>query len=184
MSTDSTLRLFTAYLIPLLSSSSILPRLKELQRSLDSLDIQGLVDLLSQSSNRDLFINDMQPTSSDWELWKSERIRRIHGGDSKMEDSRFYTMSYLASASFKDCSIFISPRPSSYSNSSSGSASDSQPEQRVVREVGVYVIDLDLKPIARLRKWWELDRAIWECFGKTVSVWEEEGKGELRRCFI
>lgn len=64
-------------------------------------------------------------------------------------------IAYALSATFKDCSIFVTCPlvPDGDGNGSGWKA--------IEAETTVKVIDLDLKPIKNMRKWYDLDEKIW-----------------------
>ncbi|GAA5883389.1 hypothetical protein JCM16303_006725 [Sporobolomyces ruberrimus] len=171
-SAPNMLDLIADRLVPTLLASPVLPKLANLQSSLDPLDIEGLANLVSTSL--DLDISDPtadltrlgpQPSLEEWKTFLSDYSS---SPDTTAErDVRHEILSYLLSATFKDCSIIIS-----YST---------DPETNGV-ETKVRAIDLDPKPIGKLGKWFELDNEIVECWGEMVEGLGEEERANLRKC--
>ncbi|KAF7326188.1 Inositol-pentakisphosphate 2-kinase [Mycena kentingensis (nom. inval.)] len=130
-----------------LLQSRVLEELSSLQRRLDALDVEGLQAICDLSSP------GPEPTISDWTAWLVE-----HAGERDPTTPRHHALSYLLSATFKDCSIIVRiPPPSSTSTAT------------------VTIIDLDVKSIDRLHKWAKLDR-------KIVEAYMEVPEAERRVC--
>jgi len=168
--------MFATALVQPLLDTPVLRILSQLQRSLDTLDIEGLSKLwrkvestasvhdgagsasftpLGQNSP---FTRILEPNISDWsdfldKYLSSERKDMDHGHPSP-EDISYHLFAYLLSATFKDCSVIVRLdflRPDN-SNSSRQSVKI-QPES-------VTVIDLDPKKLDKLKDWEELDKEI------------------------
>jgi inositol-pentakisphosphate 2-kinase len=129
-------------------NSDLLARLRQLQSSLDPLDIEGLWQLLCSQRNSagestSPSYSTSEPTLEDWseftrQFMSSQRDTITGDPESQL---KFYIMSYLLSAAFKDCSIIV--------------CFDTQQD-----DPRVYVIDLDAKSAGRLEKWYNLDKDI------------------------
>ncbi|GAA5900671.1 inositol-pentakisphosphate 2-kinase [Sporobolomyces salmoneus] len=157
-------------LVPALLSSPLLANLCQLQSSLDSLDVDGLASRISTELNIDLSDPSVdlsplgpQPTVEEWQSFLST----FRQTPTSQLDLRQLVLSYLLSATFKDCSIIV--RPSTSSNLGQ-------------EEATLKAIDLDPKPIKKLAKWYELDRAIVENWKKMLEGLSEEGRDKLRKC--
>ncbi|KAG6833670.1 hypothetical protein H0H87_002866 [Tephrocybe sp. NHM501043] len=172
---DSQLREdFAAALLPLLLETSVLHTISTLQRTLDSLDIEGLSKLwrLAESAQRradgidgssyfspvgagSAYLAFNEPTITDWteflDVYLSPTTNLDHNKPTP-DNLRFYLLAYLLSATFKDCSIIV--RLDGIQTTRSAKAKPGQ----------VTVIDLDPKSMARLRKWEELDQEIVEAY--------------------
>ncbi|KAH8117049.1 inositol-pentakisphosphate 2-kinase [Phellopilus nigrolimitatus] len=144
---------FVAALLPLLTKTPLLRTLARLQRTLDPLDIEGLFALHEtlRTTSPDVIPPLEQafpdPDLGDWERFVESYLDPGFqlALDHKMPDParlRYYTMAYLLSATFKDCSLML----------------------RLSRSAGtqdtITVIDLDPKSMSRLKKWVQLDRDI------------------------
>jgi inositol-pentakisphosphate 2-kinase len=123
--------------------------LQHLQRILDPLDIEGLSWLWRDHYGGNLFdgIEAIDPALIDWQSFIGEfsknagsKLTCLDGIEE--EQVRFYVMSYLLSASFKDCSVII--------------RCPHEPED----EAELFIIDLDPKTTRSLRKWFYLDNKI------------------------
>lgn len=141
--------LFVEAALRLLIECPVLPTISHLQRALDPLDIEGLDELLRSEPDVVPKLNPMleEPTINDWDAFVQQYLdpsyqANLDYSNPTTEHHRYYILSYLLSASFKDCSIVL----------------------RFPGETGkspsVSVIDLDVKPIERLDKWRRLDRDI------------------------
>ncbi|KAL7410650.1 inositol-pentakisphosphate 2-kinase [Mrakia frigida] len=159
--------LFSNLFLPHLATSPVFPRLANLQSSLDPLDIEGLLLLLSPTNNDNL--KDIpQPNLDEF----ANFVRSFNGTSSSTEDwsQRETIIAFLLSAAFKDCSlIFRVP------------VEEEEEREKKRREVSVKVIDLDPKPVERLKKWAKLDGDIVGFFEGLVKRGEKEGR-VVRRC--
>ncbi|EJU00170.1 hypothetical protein DACRYDRAFT_38216, partial [Dacryopinax primogenitus] len=150
-------------LLPLLLKSPILGLLKQLQRTLDPLDIDGL-SALHQSMYPDLPLGygQTQPEIDEWktlvESWLAHQMP-----EEPEKKLRYYVLAYTLSATFKDCSLIVHLPI----------AAAGQWERR--REGGgiqrgvegkVWVVDTDVKKVSKLGKWAELDREIVSVFSR------------------
>ncbi|KAF8584072.1 hypothetical protein K439DRAFT_1346870 [Ramaria rubella] len=141
---------FVDAISPLIMNSSLFSILGDLQRTLDSLDIEGLSHLWSRSHpNIPLGREEPEPTLAEW----SDLIQTyLLGGEAAL---RYYTLSYLLSATFKDCSVMLRLQNA---DDMAGNAEDT-----------ISVIDLDPKSIHRLAKWEALDREIVKKFAEVAD---------------
>ncbi|KAJ7461581.1 inositol-pentakisphosphate 2-kinase [Mycena latifolia] len=130
-----------AALLPVLIETPVLSTLAYRQRTLDPLDIEGLAALLAQTG-----APLGQPTPADYAAFLSDYL----SGSPPADPVRFHSISYLLSATFKDCSVILR-----------------------VPDGTATVIDLDAKRFDRVRKWQELD---WEIASAYAQVPEAERK--------
>ncbi|KAM0752702.1 DUF941-domain-containing protein [Meredithblackwellia eburnea MCA 4105] len=153
--------LASTILVPHLLESPLLSTLSRLQSSLDSLDIEGVFALLEDPSNPTSLESLSQPTVEEWVSWL-ERWTCTSSRDSKDSTLEDTILSYLLSATFKDCSIILRiPLPVPTASQSSS----------------LKAIDLDPKPIARLSKYRKLDREIVDSF----SAWKSHEEATTSR---
>jgi len=126
----------------ILSDTPILKRLAELQRKLDALDREGLAKLHEIAPPSQL----IDPTLTEWSSFVD---RFISDDDQKTRaDTRYYTLAYMLSATFKDCSFFItlSDAPS------------------------VKLVDLDPKSVKKFAYWEKLDAEIVETYARLEPI--------------
>jgi inositol-pentakisphosphate 2-kinase len=151
----------------MLLDTSVLRLLSNLQRTLDPLDIEGLSLLWSRAqatASPGVALSSQlpddgappapplgeglqAPTIDEWQKFLDIYLAKNFQMDHDHPDVanlRYYCLAYLLSASFKDCSIILRV-PEEGKNS-------------------ITVIDLDVKPIDRLRKWEQLDQQIVEAY--------------------
>lgn len=153
--------------MPLLLDTSLLSSIRNLQRTLDSLDVEGLSRLWAQHK-QSLIIGSgaSDPTMDEWASFTETYLtshpsapRSIDELTSISEERlRYYILAYLLSATFKDCSIIL----------------------RLGSDVpdSITVIDLDPKGVERLRKWEAQDREIVLGFKEQV----ENGEVNIPPC--
>jgi len=145
---------FAAALTSVIIGSPLLQTLQRLQRNLDSLDIEGLLKLWLTVRGNDApsssfsGVLSFEPTMDDW----SNFIDRYLSANpptpddlSSQQDLRFFLLSYLLSATFKDCSVIAK-------------------FQQKSSEAQLFLIDLDPKSILRLDRWLEQDQEIVQAF--------------------
>ncbi|ORY25926.1 inositol-pentakisphosphate 2-kinase, partial [Naematelia encephala] len=142
-------------LILSLQSSGALRILRDLQSSLDATDISDLAHRFHLAHpDSDLFDPSLLPDPTPEELSDFVDLYLSAPADGVTEDRwtlRQRLIAYTMSAIFKDCSIFVTI-PFTYSgNQLVSTQGDSK----------VRLIDLDMKPISSLRKWYDLDDQIW-----------------------
>ena len=130
-----------------------------LQRTLDALDVEGLSQLwkLKHGAESPLGTGLTNPSMEEWVAFVKEYVASNQGGDYSStplesmsgEQMRFFIMSYLMSATFKDCSVIL----------------------RVGSDIpnSITAIDLDPKQINRLHKWELQDRDIVAKFQESVA---------------
>lgn len=175
---------FVSRVTNLLVRSPLPARIAQLQRTLDSLDIEGLYESWKryhrslQTSHDDASVpplgdREPEPTLDEWEtfavtyLEKSAYSGENTGGDSSdgrtisREELRYHILAYLMSATFKDCSIIL--------RLASASASSSSHLGSPIEE-SVTAIDLDPKSVHRLEKWRQLDRDIAATYSKYLAT--------------
>jgi inositol-pentakisphosphate 2-kinase len=162
---------FTSNVVRLLLATPVLRILSSLQRTLDSLDIEGLSKLwqLSQSTSAILHSpigsNIPEPTLQNWIAFVDAYLCSITCPPSPDPTNlMYYLYAYLLSASFKDCSIIL--------RLPLDLPSCSIPE---LKPGAVTVIDLDPKSMNRLRKWEKLDTEV-------VGSYRLVRKDERRMC--
>lgn len=174
--------MFTSTSLPLLLETPVLQRLGYLQRSLDALDIEGLLQLWQVSAEcmlgggretegqADRGVTKApltpfavsstpselrEPTMDEW----SGFVGQYLAGHSQLDHSkptlnhlRYYLLAYLLSATFKDCSIILRMDMLG------------APQHEAISPSQVTVIDLDPKTMDRLKKWEKMDREIWQLY--------------------
>jgi inositol-pentakisphosphate 2-kinase len=142
---------FIQALMPLLYETTLLPKMATLQRTLDALDIEGLVKLWNAHHPGDsspIGTNAPDPDLKEWIQFTEEYLKSNGGQDYEITDLgamdearlRFYILCYLMSATFKDCSVILR-------------LDSGMPDS-------ITAIDLDPKAIDRLKKWEAQDREI------------------------
>lgn len=141
-----------------LLQTRLLSHLQFLQRMLDPLDIEGLAKLWEQQHpGKPLGSGCSEPTVEEWDsfveeyLGEKDRDLQAEWKNPLTSRLRYYMMAYLLSATFKDCSIILR----------------FSPEAPVPT---ISVIDLDPKPMSRLKKWQDLDMEIAKCFTESGDV--------------
>ncbi|KZT26624.1 hypothetical protein NEOLEDRAFT_1132166 [Neolentinus lepideus HHB14362 ss-1] len=146
--------LFVARLTSVIISSRVLAMISKLQRSFDPLDIEGLSCLWAKHRGtvgdaREVLPAGPEPTLDEYVAFVERYLTSGAATDHDhpdVQDLWYYTVMHLLSGIFKDCSIIVRPGLDR-------------------RELGcsaepVTIIDLDRKPIRKLRHWAELDREI------------------------
>ncbi|KAI5475026.1 inositol-pentakisphosphate 2-kinase [Pseudohyphozyma bogoriensis] len=152
-------------LTSILLSSALIPTLKSLQSSLSRLDIEGVAShILASTSSPTLssaFTStkelETNPTTQEWIDW----LPKLSTLATVPASPRDVAMEYLLSATFKDCSIFITLEKTA---------------DGVL--IKTKAIDLDPKPLSRIPKYWAQDQEIVETFRGLV----QSSGGQLRRC--
>ncbi|TFY82194.1 hypothetical protein EWM64_g1818 [Hericium alpestre] len=153
---------FTAALLPILLDTPVFQRLGTLQRTLDTLDREGISKLRERAQMLHLGVSTdsvspppfdadpPEPVLKEWssfiDTYVSSHDTRNHGTP-EPSDLRYYLLAYLLSATFKDCSLMIRLSPES--------------TQPVVK-----VIDLDTKSVRKIRNWEKLDQQILDAYRK------------------
>jgi len=145
-STQPNVEDFVQSLLPLLMKTTLLRDLSYLQRTLDPLDIEGLSALLRTRGETFDTLSLPEPTIDDWDslVENFTDVAFQSSLDHQRPDAShhaYYTMAYVLSATFKDCSIILRlGQPGS---------SDT-----------ISVIDMEPKGVGKLRKWANLDSVI------------------------
>ncbi|KAH8915263.1 hypothetical protein BT69DRAFT_1272011 [Atractiella rhizophila] len=158
---------FCLHLSKALMDSHVLRRLKFLQRTLDSIDIEGLSSFYLSRTNTPLSASSIpSPTLEEWKTFvhnftDPQWVERVEDGQVTLRE---LTLAYILSATFKDCSLFVR-----LEKPKGGLIKDIVPEVRV--------IDLDQKDIGRIKKYEKLDRDIVEDF----KAWLAAG-GKKKEC--
>jgi hypothetical protein len=150
-------------LSPVLWHSGVMQRLRDLQSTMDGTDISHLAQrFAAECSDSDLFDPTLlpQPSAEELRQFIDLYLSDPHAGKSDKWSLRESLIAYALSATFKDCSVFITcPLVST----SDGWKLDET-------QATVKVIDLDLKPLANMRKWHDLDEKIWRHWQDTKFV--------------
>lgn len=172
---------FVDALAPMLLGSPLLGTLSTLMRSLDALDVEGVEKLWKEAKHFPMAAlsppiaeDEDEPSLDDWEAFVDEYL--VHGpyvGTGKRydithpreENLTYWLLSYLMSATFKDCSIMLRFPPGSLD----GSGTFLNPERNVEMPL-LTAIDLDPKSMKRLQKWAAMDRAIVDAYGAAVKA--------------
>jgi len=154
-----------------LLNTSTLITISKLQRNLDTLDIEGLSKLGWKTKLHDQSAHESIPTTlldvssthhsaqdpsiSDWvrflDTFQSPQAAEMDHSQPKTENMQYYILSYLLSATFKDCSIIVRLDPES-----------------MTRIYPISIIDLDPKSLDRLQKWEQLDREIVSAYNPVI----------------
>lgn len=139
---------FLNALLPKVLHLPLLDRISALQCSLDPLDCEGLAKLVEISPSADF----TQPTVEDWVLFVDTFLSSRHQKHSSFSPSnlRYHILSYVLSATFKDCSLVIPFNPYPADSESNG----------------IKVIDLDIKSVDRIPSWLKLDEKIVKEYAK------------------
>lgn len=146
LSASDILPSFINAVLPMILGSSLFSTLAHLQRTLDSLDIEGLSQLWSRfHPDLPLGEGEPEPTIVEWEGFVQAYLS---GGK---ETVRYMILAYLLSATFKDCSVILRPNCTEWAENS------------------LTVIDLDPKRISRLPEWEKLDGEIVKNFAKLAD---------------
>ncbi|KAK4053180.1 hypothetical protein OIV83_001915 [Microbotryomycetes sp. JL201] len=176
----STLDLFASQLTHALITSPALSALKDLQSSLDPFDIQGLATVPSLNLEGGALPENLsgQPSLDEWKSWLDRRFLQTESPSmetvrSESDALRSALLSYLMSATFKDCSMIVrfqyrdpaSLSPQHALTSPPSPSSTSPPESRLTRiaqqpRVTVKLIDLDPKPMSKVPHYYKLDKDI------------------------
>ncbi|KAG8727666.1 Inositol-pentakisphosphate 2-kinase [Ceratobasidium sp. 428] len=168
---------FVGAIAPMLCESPLLGTLSTLMRSLDALDIEGVEKLWKEAKHFPMAAlsppiaeDEDEPSLADWEKFVDEYL--VHGPNvgsgkqydperPKEENLTYWLLSYLMSATFKDCSIMLRFPPGQ------DGGTFFNPERDVSMPL-LTAIDLDPKSMKRLQKWAELDRDIVQTFAAAV----------------
>lgn len=135
-------------------------RLKNLQSSLDGTDISHLAQRFAVGHpGADLFDPTVitEPTIQELESVIEFYLADPTSFASDKRSLRDALIAYALSATFKDCSVFITCPLVKV-----GDVWEVREQEAMVK-----VIDLDLKPISNMKKWYELDEKIWRYWKDT-----------------
>jgi hypothetical protein len=136
-------------------------------------ELDGIKNLWSRT-RRDAPVTSAQSTAaSERESDNLDRPKLDH-----TSDLRTLLVSHGISAIFKDCSIVIRfPGAMNISQTETGASSSFalDPSQAVVK-----IIDLDLKPLKKANKWYELDDQIWRSHAERLAG-DEGDRGDHPR---
>jgi inositol-pentakisphosphate 2-kinase len=168
---------FVTTIAPMLHTSPLLSTLSTLMRSLDALDIEGVEKLWKEAKHfamaglsPPIAADEDEPSLSDWEKFVDEYLvhapyvgsgEQYDPAQPKEEDLTYWMLSYLMSATFKDCSVMLRFPPGLVEGSFFN------PERDVSMPL-MTAIDLDPKSMKRLQKWADMDRDIVEQYGAAV----------------
>ena len=174
---------FAKTVTQILMDHPVLARLSEIQRSLDSLDIEGLSKLVTGKSapqypnellpllNAQEVREGVDPTLDEWSSFldvHSSHEPKDDPSDTRpespvhdMSKSRYHLLAYILSATFKDCSIIVRAKGDN------------------VKNARVTVIDLDSKSLKRMERWEKLDRDVIKC---TLDAEKDLQESEKRVC--
>lgn len=138
------------------TGTTLFRTISDLQRNLDTLDIEGLSKLWSQVHPTDTIGSGITnpPLFPDWtdfadDYLKTHKDQNHESPEPTETQLMYYLQAYLLSATFKDCSIMF----------------------RIGGEEFIKVIDLDIKGVEKLPKWLALDREIVAAYtGEKVCV--------------
>lgn len=159
-------------------SSSLLKILNRLQRTLGGIGIEGLASLwndvysITEGSSPSFGEGCLQPTLDDWYSFVAE-YQSVHSSQEQpssesndgQEKLRYHILSYLLSATFKDCSIMIM-LPGLLNQNFPASSFPSR----------IVLVDLGPKPVRRLQKWLDQDRDVMQGYAELVGKKETEKK--------
>jgi inositol-pentakisphosphate 2-kinase len=143
---------FLNTLLPQFLHTPLLGHISALQCSLDPLDCEGLAKLVEISPSADF----TQPTVVDWVSFVDTFLSPKHQKYSSFSPSnlRYHILSYVLSATFKDCSLIIPFNPYPADGESNG----------------IKVIDLDIKRVDRIPSWLKLDEKIVKEYAKLETT--------------
>ena len=149
-------------LLPYLQSPA-LKELSNLQRSLDPLDIEGIVKLYAMAHPDAKGLGAVVQNPSLKQL--QDFVASYHSVYCALDHSKpfpenidTYLIAHLLSATFKDCSVIFRIRRSDIA----GNPPDIPPD-------AISIIDLDTKGVNKLEKWAQLDRDIVEYYRHAVQ---------------
>jgi len=144
-------------LLPLLRTPA-LGAISDLQRSLDALDIEGIIKLHAMAGVNAKHLGAVKRNPSLEEL--QDFVASYHAVYRALDHSKLcpenidtYLIAYLLSATLKDCSMIFRIHRSDIS----GQPSADSPH-------AISIIDLDLKEVDRFEQWAHLDRQIVEYY--------------------
>lgn len=138
----------------ILIEDPILRKLKQLQASLDELDVEGVYPLYLQQQKEPLVTNDI-------EVWKqviSKFQARLfdNTGVEDEDDERQRIYEYVLSMTFKDCSLMINVMKVD----GEVTHKTTKLKDGSIYQYDVKVIDTDLKNIEKIPYWYQLDQNV------------------------
>ncbi|KAK4058632.1 hypothetical protein OIO90_000076 [Microbotryomycetes sp. JL221] len=205
---QSTLDMFVSLLTPALVDSGALVVLKFLQASLDHYDIEGLASIpqLSLDDENSTATIWSQPSIDEWKQWverylnRQEQQPKLQNIEDDPTHLRDVMLSYLMSATFKDCSMILRFKFGPPVHNSSTNSLDQQEDSsqalpalnrrtsslstrtmQAMPTVTVKLIDLDPKPLSKMKHWFELDQNIVESWQTMLDNHPLDGQG-VRKC--
>jgi inositol-pentakisphosphate 2-kinase len=155
---------FVEVLVQVIQGNHVFQTVQNLQRSLDTLDIEGLlkywtatrkIDPSFTSNTGGPFsgVEAFEPTLNDWVDFVDQYLTSNCPPADVLPTQhglKFFLLSYLLSTTFKDCSIIAKFQPN-------------------CSEAHLHIIDLDPKSIMHLDKWAKQDREIVQTFQQRVQ---------------
>lgn len=169
----------------ILLESPALPELERLQSGLDPYDIEGLSQVEPLGLSAASTISGTQPSLDEWRSW-AERIVTEPDPEPSLATLRTNSaslrralLSFLLSATFKDCSMIVRME---FHDPASGAATPAAQEKRVGPQITVKLIDLDPKPIHKMPHYLALDGQIVKTWQTLLDWRKREGLSEVRRC--
>lgn len=146
--------------MPALLSSGVFERLRHLQSHLDATDISHLAHRFG-AEHPDVPPFDRtvspEPTAGELRDFIDKYLADPESGRSGQWSLRESMIAYSLSAIFKDCSVFLTLPL----------VSDGRGWRVADSGGAVKVIDLDLKPLGNMRKWYDLDEEVWRYWHDT-----------------
>ncbi|KAG8907179.1 Inositol-pentakisphosphate 2-kinase [Tulasnella sp. 403] len=153
----SILPAFADAVVKVLTTTPVLQTLRNLQRTLDPLDIEGVAKLWKEYPNEAAIgVGSREVNLKEWESFLQEYLEETKKDPSELqaewnnpsqEKLRYYLLAYLLSGTFKDCSVILRFKPNIPPT--------------------ITAIDLDPKSVTRLAKWEKLDLEIVRCYTET-----------------
>lgn len=162
---------FVETLLPVLLKTPVLALLSFRQRTLDSLDIEGLAALWARiHADSDPFFDAAEPTLEEWTHFVDVYLAGEPDWRQETEEAelRYHCLAYLLSATFKDCSVVVHFGPRSERLPVVGDAHIAKQDRGpcAVAPAEVKLIDLDVKCIRRLAKWERMDGDIVSAYAR------------------
>jgi inositol-pentakisphosphate 2-kinase len=130
----------------------ILTKLKTLQKTLDEFDVEHIFQLYSTLKDQESADNIVH-----WESVITQYNERLSFSTDVLAAAaaKQKIFEYVLSMTFKDCSLMINVTPSANDASNKIKLTNNQ-----AFEYDIKVIDIDLKNIAKIPYWYELDQSI------------------------
>ncbi|KAJ4824561.1 hypothetical protein Tsubulata_033792 [Turnera subulata] len=147
--------------------SGVLGRLLEVQK-LDVFDIEGVIHLYYNIiSEPCLVCRDLD------EAGRPHRYSSLHSVP--FDKSLKIVKDFLIAATAKDCSLMISFRPRDDRDLESSCSSVYLHSTKQIFDYKANFIDLDLKPLKKIVKYYELDKEILNCYSQVLDTVDEAG---------